>query len=226
MKGSVLSCLLAVCLATVPLVSLCGQVEVLDSSARTTFWMGGQEAVASLVRGVFVLGPAMPPGPTPVDPEPRPETTVWNVGTDATAFVQDGVLYVRGEGAVTSAPWSAVAETVESVKIAADITGLPEGALAGMDNLAQVNGLALPVFNNVAVGAVKAGGFTAIAIDPATRTGTVTFRVKSTTDLAAPADEWTPVNATGVTTDSGDATAIRVPVPAEGSAGFFKVLAD
>ena len=226
MKGSVLSCLLAVCLATVPLVSLCGQVEVLDSSARTTFWLGGQEAVAAFVRGAFVLGPAMPPGPTPVDPEPGPGTVVWNVGTDATAFVQDGVLYVKGEGAVTNAPWAVVAGTVEEVKIAQGITALPEGALTGMENLAKVNGLALSVFNGVATGAVKAGGFTAIAIDPATRTGTVTFRVKSTTDLAAPTDEWTPVNATGVTTDSGDATAIRVPVPAEGSAGFFKVLAD
>ena len=174
----------------------------------------------------FVLGPAATPGPTPVDPDPRPGTTVWNVGTDATAFVQDGVLYVRGAGAVTSAPWAAVAGTVAAVKIATGITALPEGALSGMENLAEVNGLAVGVFNSVAVGAVKAGGFTAIAIDPATKTGTVTFRVKAAADVTAPADEWAPVEATGVAADPADATAIRVPISAEGPAGFFKLRTD
>ena len=174
----------------------------------------------------FVLGPATSPGPTPVDPEPDPGTTVWNVGTDATAFVQHGVLYVCGEGAVTNAPWAAVAGTVESVKIAAGITALPEGALSGMENLAAVNGLAVGVFNDVAAGAVKAGGFTAIAIDPATKTGTVTLRVTRAADVTASAGDWTPVDATGVSTDPGDPTAILVPISAEGPAGFFKLYAD
>lgn len=224
MKASVLSCLLTVCLATVPLASLCGQVEVLDSSARATFWLGGQEAVASSVRGVFVLGPATPPGPTPVDPEPGPGTVVWNVGTGATAFVQDGVLYVKGEGVVTNAPWAVVAGAVEEVKIAQGITALPEGALAGMDNLAKVNGLSLSVFNGIAAGAVKAGGFTAIVIDPTTRRGVVTFRVGRAAAVDAPAAEWTAVDATGTSVDPNDTTAIRVPVPADAPAGFFKVI--
>mgnify|MGYP003314615481 CR=1 FL=1 len=188
----------------------------------------GGEAVASQVTVLFVLGPDGTPGvgPAPADPEPRAETEVWNVGEGATAFVQDGVLYVRGEGAVTSAPWATVAGTVESVKIAAGITALPEGALSGMENLAAVNGLAVGVFNDVAAGAVKAGGFTAIAIDPATKTGTVTLRVTRAADVTASAGDWTPVDATGVSTDPGDPTAILVPISAEGPAGFFKLYAD
>ena len=227
MKGSILSCLFAACVATASSPSCGGTIEILDSSARTTFWLGGHEAVASLVRGVFVLGPEVtPPGPGPVDPDPRPETEVWNVGENATAFVQDGVLYVRGEGAVTSAPWAAVAKTVVKVKIAEAITAIPEGALAGMDNLVQVNGLSLAVFNDVAAGAVKAGGFTAIAIDPSTKTGTVTFRVTRAATVDAPSADWTPVDAKGVATDPADPTAILVPISAECPAGFFKLYAD
>ena len=179
------------------------------------------EVVESYDEAVFVLGPAAEPGPT--DPDPRPETEVWDVGPDATAFLQDGVLYVRGNGVVTSIPWSVVADEVERVKIAEGITAMPQGAMDGMDNLEYVNGMAVPVFNSVAAGAVSSGGFTAIAIDPSTQTGTVTFRVKTAPSVDTPASEWTAVDATGVTTDT---TAIRVPVPADGPAGFFKVVSD
>lgn len=182
------------------------------------------EEVVAFAEIMFVLGSTASGGP--VDPDPRPDTVVWDVGTDATAFVQDGVLYVRGEGSVTSAPWAEVAETVAEVKVAAGITALPEGALSGMENLAAVNGLAVGVFNDVAAGAVKAGGFTAIAIDPATKTGTVTLRVTRAADVTAFAGDWTPVDATGVSTDPGDPTAILVPISAEGPAGFFKLYAD
>ena len=196
-------------------------VLLLAASALTA---RAYEVVEAYDEVVFILGPAA--SPTPTDPDPRPETTVWNVGADATAFVQDGVLYVRGSGAVVSMPWSAVADEVEKVKIAEGVTSIPDGALDGMDNLTHVNGMAVSVFNNVAAGAVKSGGFTAIAIDPATRTGTVTFRVKTAPSVETPAGDWTSVEATGVAVDAPDATAICVPVPATGSAGFFKVIPD
>lgn len=186
-----------------------------------TFTAYGYEVVEAYDEAVFVLGPASSPEPS--DPDPRPETTVWYVGEDATAFVQDGFLYVRGTGSVTNAPWTSVAGSVESVKIADGITELPEGSLDGMSNLAQVNGLRLSVFNGVAAGVVKSGGFTAIAIDPSTGTGTVTFRVKTAPAVDTPEGDWTAVDATGATTD---ATAIRVPVPADSPAGFFKVVPD
>ena len=140
--------------------------------------------------------------------------------------MQDGVLYVRGSGVVTSVPWAVVADEVERVKIAEGITSMPEGALDGMDNLTHVNGMAVSVFNSAAAGAVKFGGFTAIAIDPSTQTGTVTFRVKSAASVDTPDDDWVPVEATGTEVDSGDATAICVPIPAETRAGFFKVVTD
>ena len=98
-----------------------------------------------------------------------------------------------------------------------------EGALNGMDNLTHVNGMAVPVFNSVAAGAVSSGGFTAIAIDPSTQTGTVTFRVKTAPAVDTPEGDWTAVDVTGITTD---ATAIHVPVPADSPAGFFKVVPD
>ena len=182
------------------------------------------EVVESYDEVVFVLGPAETPAPT--DPDPRPGTIVWDVGADATAFVQDGVLYVRGTGGVTSVPWSSVAGTVEQVKIAEGVTSIPEGALDGMDNLTHVNGMAVSVFNNVSAGVVKAGGFKSIAIDPSTRTGTVTFRVKFAESVDTPAEDWVPVEATGTEVDSGDATAICVPISAETRAGFFQVVTD
>ena len=147
-------------------------VLLLAASALTA---RAYEVVEAYDEVVFIPGPAA--SPTPTDPDPRPETTVWNVGADATAFVQDGVLYVRGSGAVTNVPWVSVAGTVEAVKIAEGVTSIPDGALDGMDNLTHVNGMAVSVFNNVSAGVVKAGGFKSIAIDPSTRTGTVTFRV-------------------------------------------------
>jgi len=221
MKSGILTFLLAVCVATPPVASYAGTVEVVDSSAEAAFWLGGEEAVDALAEAVFALGPATPPGP--VDPEPATPDDAWIVGEDAKAFVQDGVLYVRGAGAVTSTPWSSVAATVEKVKIAEDITEIPEGALAGMKNLEQVNGLKLSVFNGVAAGAVKSGGFTAIAIDPSTKTGTVTFRVKTAPTVGTPADEWTAVEPDDVTVEG---TGINVPVPAADPAGFFRVLVD
>ena len=196
-------------------------VLLLAASALTA---RAYEVVEAYDEVVFILGPAA--SPTPTDPDPRPETTVWNVGAAATAFVQDGVLYVRGSGAVVSMPWSAVAGTVEAVKIAEGVTSIPDGALDGMDNLTHVNGMAVSVFNNVAAGAVKSGGFTAIAIDPATRTGTVTFRVKFAESVDTPADDWVPVEATGTEVDAGDATAICVPISAETRTGFFQVVTD
>ena len=152
--------------------------------AAGVYFAQAYEVVESYDEAVFVLGPASEPGPT--DPDPRPETEVWDVGPDATAFLQDGVLYVRGNGVVTSIPWSVVADEVERVKIAEGITAMPQGAMDGMDNLEYVNGMAVPVFNTVAAGAVSSGGFTAIAIDPSTQTGTVTFRVKSAASLDTP----------------------------------------
>lgn len=189
-----------------------------------TYVAQAYEVVESYDEVVFVLGPAETPAPS--DPDPRPETDVWNVGADATAFVQDGVLYVRGSGVVTSVPWAVVADEVERVKIAEGITSMPEGALDGMDNLTHVNGMAVSVFNSAAAGAVKFGGFTAIAIDPSTQTGTVTFRVKFAESVDTPAEDWVPVEATGTEVDSGDATAICVSIPAETRAGFFKVVTD
>lgn len=224
MKGFVLKFLIAVCAMTASVAALAGTVEVIESFAESAFWLGGDEAVEAFAEAVFVLGPE--PSPGPVEPEPDPGTVVWEVGPSATAFVQNGVLYVRGSGPVTNMPWSSVAATVEKVKISEDITAIPSGSLAGMDGLTQVNGLNLSVFNAVSAGAVKSGGFTAIAIDPSTQTGTVTFRVKTATDVDAPAAEWTAIDATGVITDPGDETAIRVTVPAETPTGFFKVLAD
>jgi len=220
MKSGILTFLLAVCVATPPVASYAGTVEVVDSSVEAAFWLGGDEAVEALAEAVFVLGPATPPGP--VDPEPVTPDDAWVVGADAKAFVQDGVLYVRGTGAVTSVPWSSVAATVEKVKIAEDITAIPEGSLAGMENLTQVNGLKLAVFNGVAAGVVKSGGFTAIAIDPSTKTGTVTFRVKTAPSVDTPVGEWTAVEPAGVTVEGAD---LSVPVPAGNSAGFFRVLA-
>ena len=189
-----------------------------------TYVAQAYEVVESYDEVVFVLGPVESPASS--DPDPRPETDVWDVGSDATAFVQDGVLYVRGSGVVTSVPWSVVADEVERVKIAEGITSMPEGALDGMDNLTHVNGMAVSVFNTVAVGTVKSGGFTAIAIDPSTQTGTVTFRIKSAASVDTPADDWVSVDATGTSIDPGDDTAICVPVPATTPAGFFKVVAD
>ena len=193
--------------------------------AAGTYVAQAYEVVESYDEVVFVLGPADTPE-QPSDPDPRPETEVWDVGADATAFVQDGVLYVRGSGVVTSVPWSVVADEVERVKIAEGIASMPEGALDGMDNLTHVNGMAVSVFNTVAAGAVKSGGFTAIAIDPSTQTGTVTFRVKSAASVDTPDDDWVPVEATGTSIDPGDATAIRVPISAASPAGFFKVVTD
>ena len=95
-----------------------------------------------------------------------------------------------------------------------------------MNNLAQINGLRLSVFNGVAAGVVKSGGFKAIAIDPSTGTGTVTFRVRTAPSVDTPEDDWTAVDATGVSTEGGDDTAIRVPVRADSPAGFFKVISD
>ncbi len=183
-----------------------------------------EEIVESYDEMTFVLGTGT--SPTPVDPDPEPGTTVWNVGSDATAFVQDGVLYVRGSGTVTNAPWASAAGTVQKVKIAEDVTSIPSGALDGMTGLTHVNGMALSVFNNVSAAAVKGGGFTAIAIDPSSQTGTVTFRVKSAATADAPEADWTPVEATGTAADPSDATAIHVPISASSPAGFFKVLAD
>ena len=86
------------------------------------------------------------------------------------------------------------------------MTGL-EGIAATLPALMAVNGLKLAELNGLAVGALKASGFSAIAVDPATQEATLSVVICKAESLDEP--EWKPVS----TND--------VPVKADTPAGFF-----
>lgn len=134
----------------------------------------------------------------------------WQIGDNAMAYTNGvGGLIISGTGKVTSTPWEGAVANVTTLQVAENITDLG-GTTATLSNLASVNGLSVGAFNSAAVGVVKAG-FSAIAVNPATKTATLTLVVKQAPTLTTEAKDWTVAGTT------------NIEVKAETPAGFFKV---
>lgn len=86
----------------------------------------------------------------PVLIAPGEEDNPWKIGEGGTdvvqAYVKGDVLVIAGSGAMAdfasaaSVPWAAVADEVTEVTIAEGVTKIGKNALAGMNELATVNG--------------------------------------------------------------------------------------
>lgn len=142
------------------------------------------------------------------DIPPGSEENPWVVGENATAYVKDGTLYIKGTGPVTSMPWTEEADGITKLVKDEGVTELNE-IVETLPDLKNVNGLALTELNGLAVAALKAAGFSAIAVDPATQEATLSVVICKAESLDEP--EWKPVS----TND--------VPVKADTPAGFFIV---
>lgn len=140
------------------------------------------------------------------DIPPGSEENPWVVGENATAYVKGGTLYIKGTGSVTSMPWTEEADGITKLVKDEGVTELNE-IVETLPDLKNVNGLALTELNGLAVAALKASGFSAIAVDPATQEATLSVVICKAESLDEP--EWKPVS----TND--------VPVKADTPAGFF-----
>ena len=147
----------------------------------------------------------------PTDPEGS-EDNPWKVGeigheTEVTAWTNGtGKLVIEGAGVVASTPWAADAAGITELQVATGVTRLG-GTMVTLPSLTSVNGLSMSAFSDAAVGAVKAAGFNAIAVENGTATLSVVICKAESLDKP----EWKPVS----TND--------VPVKADTPAGFFIV---
>lgn len=135
----------------------------------------------------------------------------WQVNDNVTAYVEkDGTLVIEGVGAITSAPWKPQARGVIALQVGEGITDFGE-SLSTLPNLKRINGLALITFSSAAVGAAKAAGISAFAVDSETRMANLKFAVKTAPSIHTDKKDWQ--------------TAAEVPVAvrADGAAGFFVI---
>ena len=138
---------------------------------------------------------------------PGGEGRPWKIGAGdeaaVTAYVKDGYLYLEGKGEVAAftgdAPWAVVNDMLEGIGPLSKGIVIPASVLATLP--ITVEGGAEPL------GYVKADGFSAITVDPATQKAMLSVVISKTDSLDEP--EWKPVS----TND--------VPVKADTPAGFF-----
>lgn len=155
----------------------------------------------------------------PLDAVPPP---LWAVGSpvawDVTARLDgNGVLAFRGSGAITNfaaaadAPWAADAGAVAALVIDDGIDAIGPRSLAGLYNVATINGTPLARFSE----ALAAAGMPDPAAGAAAATN-LAVRVLWSTNLV----DWAPVEA-GVAPGT-DGRSVRAPVPAGATRGFFR----
>ena len=144
---------------------------------------------------------------------PGNEKNPWKVGTEdheaeVIAWTNGtGALVIEGTGAVGSMPWAESADGIAELLKDKAVAGL-EGIMATLPDLANVNGLTLDELASAGMlGAVKATGFSAIAVKDGVATLSVVVGKADSLDKP----EWKPV----ATND--------VPVKADTPAGFFIV---
>ena len=176
--------------------------RVLASDIARHTWLGGERIVEDDDLKWFILGIL------------GQEGMPWDVGpggSDAAgAYIKDGTLVFIGTGEIALAPWTEKAAGLTKMQVAEGITDLGD-SMSTLSDLKTVNGLSLTAFNSAAVGAAKASGFSAIAVDPATQKAKLTLVVKTAESLDAPEEDWTT------------AATQEVEVDAKGSTGFFYV---
>ena len=115
----------------------------------------------------------------------------WAAGPDAYAWTNGvGGLLVTGSGMLTSAPWTDCAKDIDELWAGKGVTDLGK-AMTTLLALESVNGLSMEAFGSVVVGAVKAAGFSAIAVNPVTGMVDLSFVVSRTDSLKEP--DWKPV---------------------------------
>ena len=140
---------------------------------------------------------------------PGGEGRPWEIGAGdeaaVTAYVKDGYLYLEGKGAVKEftgdAPWAILNDMLEGIGPLSKGIVIPASVLATLP--ITVEGGAEPL------GYVKADGFSAITVDPATQKAMLSVVISKTDSLDEP--EWKPVS----TND--------IPVQADTPSGFFIV---
>lgn len=140
--------------------------------------------------------------------EPGSAENPWRIGDGISAYIDDGCLYINGNGNVGEAPWLSRALEITNVDIAPAVTGLHSGVLSGMANLKTINGLSTQVFNSLM------GGITAnlsiTGIDAETQAIVLSVKVLKTESLQDV--KWE---------QSLDSIEVRIPV--DTPAGFFKL---
>ena len=184
----------------------CLSVVDISSNPKTLFNVKLLDENAFTYRAVYCPGIYTPP----------PEGSIfnpWKIGAEGheeevSAWTNGiGGLTVEGTGAVGSTPWEWDADGITRLVKAEGVTGL-ESVMATLPDLANVNGLTLGELASAGMlGAVKATGFSAIAVTNGVATLSVVIGKADSLDKP----EWKPVS----TND--------VPVKADTPAGFFIV---
>ena len=121
------------------------------------------------VNGRYVFSHAVADGATNtavivVDTPPGCEIDPWKVGENVTAYIKDGVLYLKGTGAMNDfasaakVPWAAVADQVTAVTVEDGVTKVGKNALAGIGDDVTVNGTPLSTYRTVSSVETKING--------------------------------------------------------------------
>ena len=132
-----------------------------------------------------------------------------------------GGLVIEGAGSVGSMPWTDFAADITRLQIEEGVTADLGALMAPLTSLVSVNGLARELFNCAvpggaapdALGALKAAGFSAIAVDPATQKAKLTLVVKRAESLDAEPEDWTDAGTAEVQVDAKSPTGFFVVVP-------------
>lgn len=140
------------------------------------------------------------------------EGAPWSAGAGVTAYIKDGVLYVKGVGAITSTPWIERGLEIREVVKDREVSGFGNAAVNGLSNLRFVNGFSVSDLSSLSAGVVGSDGFSSIAIDPESRSATLTLVIRKAERVDS--EEW------------NDARTVDVKIPADAPTGFFKVISQ
>ena len=149
------------------------------------------------------------------------EANAWKVGAvghegEVVAYTNGvGRLFIKGKGAIATTPWiGSGAADIEELLVAEGVEANFDALMKPLTNLHGVNGLSLAEFNSAAVGAVKAAGFSAIAVNPETKKAMLTLVVKKANDIDAKEEDWTEAATTDVEVDASSPTGFYKVAPA------------
>lgn len=140
------------------------------------------------------------------------EGAPWSAGSGVTAYIKDGVLYVKGAGVITSTPWAERGSEIREVVKDREVSGFGNAAVNGLSNLRFVNGFSVSDLSSLSAGVVGSDGFSSIAIDPESGSATLTLVIRKAERVDS--EEWK------------EAGTVDVKIPADTPTGFFKVISQ
>ena len=151
----------------------------------------------------------------------------WTVGKDVTAYLEEGMLFVKGSGAMTNfksaadAPWAPAASRIDRVEVAPTVAPIGEHAFEGIP--ANVPLALTEEQVPHAAGSILPPGAERIEIVDGTAYLGVSVKANNEVKARGEGEGWGKVKFDkGVKVDvSEDGTELVIPVPANAEKGFM-----